>query len=152
MQAVAAAWLPPPGLLDSLPEVPHSGGISIGDGTMKFQMFRGANVPRLLAAASAFLLAAACRDLPTATPVDALKQPATPARDLLTLDPLCGVGILGADGTLGSGAQWLVCKPPLWNGSVIVWAHGYVDPTNPLRLPDDVIEGARIRDIALGLG
>ena len=119
---------------------------------MNFQMSRGANVPRLLAAASAFLLAAACRDLPTATPVDALKQPATPARDLLTLDPLCGVGILGADGTLGSGAQWLVCKPPLWNGSVIVWAHGYVDPTNPLRLPDDVIEGARIRDIALGLG
>ena len=44
----------------------------------------------------------------------------------------------GEDGTQPSGAIYRICLPdaPMpWNGQVVVYAHGYVDPTQPIGLP-----------------
>ncbi len=54
------------------------------------------------------------------------------------------------------GAQILVCVPPSWNGSLVVFAHGYVAPTegtpvipwDQLQLPD----GTSLPGIVTGLG
>src|SRR6185436_20913821 len=57
---------------------------------------------------------------------------------------------------LSSGAFTLVCMPPpeIWNGELVVFAHGYVPSSNPvldfyhLALPD----GTLIPQLVLGLG
>ncbi|HSQ28632.1 MAG TPA: hypothetical protein VLN49_02215 [Gemmatimonadaceae bacterium] len=41
--------------------------------------------------------------------------------------------------------------PGDWNGALVVWAHGYVSPFEPLHLPDDKVEGTPISDIVLNL-
>ena len=46
----------------------------------------------------------------------------------------------GEDGTQPSGAIYRICLPdaPMpWNGQLVVYAHGYVDPTQPVGLPED---------------
>ena len=110
---------------------------------MKSRTYRAA-VARRLAMVSVLAFAAACQDLPT-TPVAGEKASAArPAPDLSAFDP-CQAG------ALESGALWQICLPPEWNGSVIVWAHGYVDPFEPLALPNDQIESVPISNIVLGL-
>ncbi len=45
-----------------------------------------------------------------------------------------------ADGTQPSGALYRICLPDAptpWNGQLVVYAHGYVDPTQPVGLPED---------------
>jgi pimeloyl-ACP methyl ester carboxylesterase len=43
------------------------------------------------------------------------------------------------DGTQDSGAIYRICMPTLmpWNGELIVYAHGYVSPTEPVGFPED---------------
>jgi pimeloyl-ACP methyl ester carboxylesterase len=44
------------------------------------------------------------------------------------------------DGEQPSGAVFRICLPdaPMpWNGQLVVYAHGYVDPTQPVGLPED---------------
>ena len=83
--------------------------------------------------------------MPTATRAAPAETPAAAgARDLSGFDPC-------EDGALSSGAKWEICLPPSWNGSLIVWAHGYVDPRNSLQIPDDAVQGIPVRDIVLGL-
>ena len=46
----------------------------------------------------------------------------------------------GEDGAQPSGAIYRICLPdaPMpWNGQLVVYAHGYVDPTQPVGLPED---------------
>src|SRR5688572_9973644 len=97
-----------------------------------------------LAVAVALALAA-CTDLPTGTGVDGPASTAAPtngpASNVPTVDPAvtatCPTGTSSASGALpGSGALFLFCVPPagLWNGSVIVYAHGYVNPFDELAI------------------
>lgn len=52
---------------------------------------------------------------------------------------LCAVSACAPDGVQGSGAAYRVCmpEPSCWNGDLIVYAHGYVDFTQPLGIPED---------------
>jgi predicted esterase len=41
------------------------------------------------------------------------------------------------DGATGPGSLYRVSKPANWNGRLIVYTHGYVDPVRPVVLPSD---------------
>ena len=43
-----------------------------------------------------------------------------------------------ADEQLGvsNGAQYAMFVPAAWNGRLVLWAHGFVDPHAPIALPD----------------
>ena len=55
-------------------------------------------------------------------------------------------------GTLESGALSLICFPAAWNGDLVLYAHGYVQPGAPLALPDDQAGGISISDAVTSLG
>ncbi len=40
------------------------------------------------------------------------------------------------DGAQASGATYRICMPDQWNGILIVYAHGYVAPNQPLGIPE----------------
>jgi pimeloyl-ACP methyl ester carboxylesterase len=58
------------------------------------------------------------------------------------------------DGMQTSGAIYRICVPNSWNGDLIVYAHGYVSPTEPIGIPEDqiVIGGNSIIDLVNLLG
>ncbi len=111
------------------------------------------------------LALAACADPPTGTSGSDPAAPAGTVSDLPalprtkpvspTITATCPPGTTSAAGALpGSGALFLFCVPPasVWNGSLIVYAHGYVNPFDPLAIVDDVIGGLRISEIAASAG
>jgi alpha-beta hydrolase superfamily lysophospholipase len=51
------------------------------------------------------------------------------------------------DGTTSSGALTRVCFPAEWNGDLILYAHGYVQPDEPLAIPGDLIGGTPVEDL-----
>lgn len=61
-------------------------------------------------------------------------------------------------GTLPADALAEICLPALWNGEIVVWAHGYTNPGpdrppyTPLELPADEASGFRLKDIVRQLG
>jgi pimeloyl-ACP methyl ester carboxylesterase len=57
-------------------------------------------------------------------------------------------------GTLPGGAKSMICIPSAgWNGDLVVWAHGYVDVTQPLDFAHLVLpDGTSIPLLAQGLG
>ena len=57
-----------------------------------------------------------------------------------------------ADGTLAGGALYRVCFPAEWNGELVVYAHGYVAPNEPVALPADGIGGVGISLVVNALG
>jgi pimeloyl-ACP methyl ester carboxylesterase len=56
-----------------------------------------------------------------------------------------------SEGLLPEGALYRICFPATWNGVLVVYAHGYVDPGAPIALPNDVIGGQSIETIVTGL-
>ncbi|MDO8614726.1 MAG: S28 family serine protease [Dehalococcoidia bacterium] len=53
-----------------------------------------------------------------------------------------------------SGAIYRICMPDTWNGDLMVWAHGYVDPQEPVAIPEGQLtlpDGTSLIDIATGL-
>ena len=56
------------------------------------------------------------------------------------------------DGIQPSGALYRMCMPDLWNGDLVVYAHGYVDPREPLSIPDDEVGDRHISEIVNELG
>jgi hypothetical protein len=65
-------------------------------------------------------------------------------------DGPCEVGLY-------TGGQYLICVPPdgAWNGDLVVYAHGYVAPENPLVVPEDQLvlpDGTSIPETIMGLG
>jgi hypothetical protein len=58
------------------------------------------------------------------------------------------------DGTLPSGALYLICVPATgWNGELVVYAHGYTSPTEPLGFQNLVLpDGSYLPDLVLGRG
>ncbi|HEV8636027.1 MAG TPA: hypothetical protein VG370_17520 [Chloroflexota bacterium] len=56
-------------------------------------------------------------------------------------------------GTLPHGALWLVCVPAAgWNGDLVIWAHGYVAPNQPLGFYHLASDGTNLPDAVQGLG
>ena len=56
-------------------------------------------------------------------------------------------------GTLPHGALWLVCVPAAgWNGDLVVWAHGYVAPNQPLGFYHLGSDGTSLPDETQRLG
>jgi pimeloyl-ACP methyl ester carboxylesterase len=57
-----------------------------------------------------------------------------------------------SDGMLTHGALYRVCFPSSWNGNLVLYAHGYVQPGQPIALPSDQIGGQSIAGTVNGLG
>jgi pimeloyl-ACP methyl ester carboxylesterase len=57
-----------------------------------------------------------------------------------------------SDGVLTHGALYRVCFPSTWNGKLVLYAHGYVQPGDPVALPNDEIGGQSIAGTVNGLG
>jgi pimeloyl-ACP methyl ester carboxylesterase len=55
------------------------------------------------------------------------------------------------DGTV-EGALTRVCFPADWNGDLIVYAHGYVEPQAPLTVPENELGGTPVEDLINALG
>src|SRR5919201_2976278 len=56
-----------------------------------------------------------------------------------------------------NGAQYAMFMPRTWNGRLVLWAHGFVDPDAPIALPDvlpaDVAPWlVELREALLGAG
>ena len=103
---------------------------------------------------------AACSDSPTGTSADptstatAVSGPES-RRPTPEIAATCPAGTTTSSGALpGSGALSLFCLPPaqVWNGSVIVYAHGYVNPFDELAIVDDVLGGLRVSEIVTAAG
>ena len=62
------------------------------------------------------------------------------------------------DGIQPSGAAYRICLPDAprpWNGQLVLFAHGYVDPTQPVGLPEDQLSipgFGPVADIVTGQG
>jgi pimeloyl-ACP methyl ester carboxylesterase len=60
-----------------------------------------------------------------------------------------------ADGTQASGAIYRICMPSSWQGDLIVYAHGYMAPNQPVHIPEEQLhlpDGTYIPDAINGLG
>ena len=44
------------------------------------------------------------------------------------------------DGLQASGAAYRICMPAVWNGDLMIYAHGYVSPTRPVGIPEDQLD------------
>ncbi|TMQ22771.1 MAG: hypothetical protein E6K82_12800 [Candidatus Rokuibacteriota bacterium] len=63
---------------------------------------------------------------------------------LMTLTLLAAVPVQAADSSfavvtqhgVSNGAQYAMFLPAVWNGRLIVYAHGFIDPAAPIALPD----------------
>jgi pimeloyl-ACP methyl ester carboxylesterase len=65
--------------------------------------------------------------------------------------------LCGADGRQPGGAVYRICMPSpgAWNGDLVIWAHGYVDITQPVAIPESQLclgDGFCIPTIVNGLG
>jgi pimeloyl-ACP methyl ester carboxylesterase len=90
----------------------------------------------------------------TGTPSGTSDLPSA-ARPEPSISATCPAGTSSSAGALpGSGALFLFCLPPslAWNGSVIVYAHGYVNPFDNLAIVDDVVGGLPISQIVTSAG
>lgn len=58
------------------------------------------------------------------------------------------------DNVQSSGAIYRICMPNNWNGDLIIYAHGYVSPTEPIGIPEEQItlNGNSIIDVTNLLG
>ncbi len=69
---------------------------------------------------------------------------------------LCQVSQCEPDGQQSSGAVYRVCMPEAscWNGDLVIWAHGYVDPNQPVGIPEDqlVLDGVSLPALVNALG
>lgn len=57
-----------------------------------------------------------------------------------------------SEGVQASGAIYKICVPSPWNGELIVYAHGYKNPRDPLEAADDEIDGTSVSEIVNELG
>lgn len=86
------------------------------------------------------LLLAACADQSPIAPAPV--APPTPGFQVLPS------GSQVVEGVTGPGALYALFRPPVWNGELVLYAHGYRDPALPPALPD--VNG--LPDLLLGMG
>jgi pimeloyl-ACP methyl ester carboxylesterase len=60
--------------------------------------------------------------------------------------------VLGCTDGTWEGSLTRVCFPADWNGDLIIYAHGYVEPQAPLALPENIIAGTPVEDLVNALG
>jgi pimeloyl-ACP methyl ester carboxylesterase len=56
------------------------------------------------------------------------------------------------EGVLDHGALYQICFPANWNGDLVLYAHGYVQPGSALALPNDQVGGQSVSSAVNGLG
>jgi pimeloyl-ACP methyl ester carboxylesterase len=56
------------------------------------------------------------------------------------------------EGEIGPGAMYGLFLPAEWNGDLVLYAHGYTDPTAPIALPGGGLNALRDALLALGYG
>ena len=59
------------------------------------------------------------------------------------------------EGTLVTGALFKIWMPEAWNGELVLFAHGYVDPTQPVEIPESQLtmdDGTYIPDLVTEMG
>jgi hypothetical protein len=54
------------------------------------------------------------------------------------------------EGEIGPGARYAIHRPEAWNGSLVLYVHGYVAPGQPVALPTGEVAG--LRDFLLAQG
>ncbi|MCB0235781.1 MAG: prolyl oligopeptidase family serine peptidase, partial [Anaerolineae bacterium] len=81
-------------------------------------------------------LAIALATLGSAPAAFAQDGPEQPSIDSMTVDQIVNCE---PDGTQTSGAVYRICMPPNWwyNGDLVIYAHGYVAPYEPVAIPED---------------
>ena len=81
-------------------------------------------------------LAIALATLGSAPAAFAQDGPEQPSIDSMTVDQIVNCE---PDGTQTSGAVYRICMPPSWwyNGDLVIYAHGYVAPYEPVAIPED---------------
>jgi len=94
------------------------------------------------------LLAISVATVGAAPPADEPISARSPASVLMACGP---------DGTQASGAIYRICMPSFtpWNGDLIVYAHGYMAPNQPVHIPEDQLklqDGTSVPNIATLLG
>jgi pimeloyl-ACP methyl ester carboxylesterase len=77
--------------------------------------------------AAVALLLAAC--------VDSTDRPASPVAPLASTAAPDGDAII--DGSTGPGSLYRLARPANWNGDLVIYAHGYVYPDQPVALPPE---------------
>jgi pimeloyl-ACP methyl ester carboxylesterase len=60
--------------------------------------------------------------------------------------------VVGCTDGAAEGALTRVCFPADWNGDLIVYAHGYVEPQAPLAVPENELGGTPVEDLVNALG
>ena len=60
--------------------------------------------------------------------------------------------VVGCSDGSTAGSLTRVCFPADWNGDLILYAHGYVQPDAPLTIPDNVIGGTAVEDLVNATG
>ena len=75
---------------------------------------------------------------------------------MIFLAPSVAHGDAGClDGPQSTGAIYRICMPTSWNGDLVVFAHGYVDPQEPVAIPEGQLtlpDGTSLPDIVNWLG
>ena len=101
-------------------------------------------------------VAMAALSLPAAaSPAIAQDGPQPPSINSLTVEQIV---TCEPDGVQASGAVYRICMPPDWwyNGDLVIYAHGYVAPTEPVAIPEDQLclpgDGPCLPDIINVLG
>jgi len=59
------------------------------------------------------------------------------------------------NGQMESGAYYRICMPDDWNGDLVMFAHGYVSPTEPVAIPENQLytsDGSYIPDMIMDMG
>jgi pimeloyl-ACP methyl ester carboxylesterase len=76
------------------------------------------------------------------------------APDVVRAEPAFATPGRCQQGTLASGARTLICVPTNgWNGSLVVFAHGYVSPFAPLEFANlELPDGTRLPELVQQLG
>lgn len=85
----------------------------------------------------------------------ALAAPAPRAAPRAATQAHVPAGATCENGVQASGAQYRICLPTLWNGGLVVYAHGYVSPTRPIEIPEDQMtlpNGVRLDDFVTSQG
>jgi len=77
---------------------------------------------------------------PEYTGISANNQPS-----LIATTPGC------EDGVQPGGALYRICMPAEWNGDLVIYAHGYVSPFEPLAIQDNEVNGVPVSTIINGL-
>lgn len=94
---------------------------------------------RLLPVAALLVSLAACSD----------GNPVAPGEPAFASARQSGAGMV--EGEFGPGALYAIYRPENWNGDLIVYAHGFIDPAAPIAFPtNDQIEPTRDALLALG--